>query len=467
MLRPTTPARTGDDGLALCFLFADTGTMPPLMQRMSLTSILTLALATAAPACTDARGDEAAVLARDTTTAIAGGNASNQRTASEPERAPLTEEERRFYQDVSRRAWGYLNANYKASTGFVDATPGWANTTMWDLGGQLLAFLSARELGLIDSVEYDRRIAKGLSTLEKIELYRNVAFNKIYSTKDGSITRDVPGGWSATDIGRLFLALKILSVREPRWAEQAQRIVRRGDLSAIVKDGYLHGEASRTDGRPAGFQEGRIGYEQYVAKGFEAWGAAVGNAANVRTNARAVTVLGVQLLGDRRSQDRLLSEPFILQGLEVGLTGDMRELAGNLLKAQEARFNSTGQVTIVSEDAVAVAPHHFYYYCVYCSGKPFVVNIFRPGEELDAPRWVSTKGAYGWHAIMPNAYTKRATDYVAPALDAQKGWATGVYEGSRKSTETYDVNTAAVMMEIAYFQLRGGKPLIEPGARPR
>jgi hypothetical protein len=62
---------------------------------------------------------------------------------------------------------------------------------------------------------------------------------------------------------------------------------------------------------------------------------------------------------------------------------------------------------------------------------------------------------------MPSDYTKKATDYVAAAKDAKRGWASGVMEGTGASTKTYDVNTAAVLMEIAFFKLRGAKPLME------
>ena len=75
---------------------------------------------------------------------------------------------------------------------------------------------------------------------------------------------------------------------------------------------------------------------------------------------------------------------------------------------------------------------------------------------------MSTKAAFGWHALMPNDYTKKAVDYVAAARDPKKGWASGVMEDTGKSTNSWDVNTAAVLLEIAYYQLRGGKPLIEP-----
>lgn len=367
----------------------------------------------------------------------------------------------KLYREMARHSWSYLDKYYQPATGFVNATPDWYNTTLWDLGGQLLAFQAAKELGLIDANDYVTRTTKTLTTLESAKLFDGVAFNRIYSTRDGSMNQEAGAGWSATDLGRFLLALKILATREPRFATQAERIARRNDFRQIVKDGYLHGRVPGANGKRSEFQEGRIGYEQYVAAGFSQWGADVRNAANLGANAKPVQVMGVSLLADKRAYDRLLSEPFILYGLELGLSGQYRQLAASLLAAQEARFTSTGQVTIASEDAMPVKPHYFYYYCVYCNEKPFVVGVSSPKQTLDGPRWVSTKGAFGWHALMPNAYTARAVEHVQPALDPQRGWATGVFEKTRESTKTWDVNTAVVLMEIAYYQLRGRRPLIE------
>jgi hypothetical protein len=366
-----------------------------------------------------------------------------------------------LYREMARHSWAYLDKYYQPTTGFVNATPDWYNTTLWDLGGQLLAFQAAKELGLMTASDYETRTKKTLATLESAKLFDDVAFNRIYSTRDGSMNQQAGGGWSATDLGRFLLALKILSAREPQFAAQAERIVRRNDFSQIVKGGYLHGRVPAAGGKRTEFQEGRIGYEQYVAAGFSQWGADVRNAANLGANAKPVQVNGVSLLGDKRSFDRLLSEPFILYGLELGLSGQYQQLAASLLRAQEARFNATGQITIASEDAMPVKPHYFYYYCVYCNGKPFVVGVSSPRQTLDGPRWVSTKGAFGWHALMPSAYTAKAIEHVQPALDPARGWATGVFEKTRESTKTWDVNTAVVLMEIAYYQLRGRRPLIE------
>lgn len=389
--------------------------------------------------------------------------AGNAQSASQQGAAAPSNDEK-LYRDLAAASWGYLNRYYQPSTGFVNATPDWFNTTLWDLGGQLLAFHAAKELGLLPREEYEKRTRTTLATLERIKLTDGVAFNRIYSTKDGS-PNDAGAGWSATDLGRFLLALKILAVREPAFAAQAERIARRNDFSKLAKGGYLYGRSIGKNGR-SDFQEGRIGYEQYVAAGFSQWGADVRNAAKFGTNAKPVKVLGVDLVGDKRGYDRLLSEPFILYGLELGLSGEMLSLAQNLLRAQEARFKQTGQVTIVSEDALPTKPYYFHYYCVYCNAKPFVIGVSSPKETFDEPRWVSTKAAFGWHALMPDAYTARAVEYIAPAHDPQRGWATGVFEKTRESTKTWDVNTAIVLMEIAYYQLRGKRPLMEAARAP-
>lgn len=380
-----------------------------------------------------------------------------------PSRPPLSAEDRAFYNDLAKSAFGYLTANYQASTGLVSATPDWANTTMWDVGAQILGFLSAKEVGLITPDEFEHRMSKTLSTLEHMPLYHGVAYAKLYSTRTGRISSEGRAGWSATDLGRFLLALKILAVREPEYADQAARIAHRMDFSKIVQNGYLHGQLIGSDGKPWTFQEGRIGYEQYVASGFSQWGAQVDSALSVRANAEPIDVLGVQVLADKRSQDRLLSEPFILDGLELGLSGDMKTLAQGVLAAQEARYRTTGKMTAVSEDAVGQPPDYFYYFCVLCDRKPFVVETAE-GHAVSSPHWVSTKAALGWQAILPDDYTRKLSSYVAAAHDPKRGWASGVYEGSNSSTNTYDVNSSSVLLEIAAFELAGGRPLISPTA---
>jgi hypothetical protein len=62
---------------------------------------------------------------------------------------------------------------------------------------------------------------------------------------------------------------------------------------------------------------------------------------------------------------------------------------------------------------------------------------------------------------VPTAYTDAAMRALAPARSPDK-WASGVYEGSGKSTGNASVNTAAVILEAALVGLNGG-PLLRDG----
>src|SRR5436309_3136811 len=59
----------------------------------------------------------------------------------------LTPEQRKTYLDAAALAWKYFDKNTSPTTGLTSATPNWLNTTLWDIGAELLATYSAKELG--------------------------------------------------------------------------------------------------------------------------------------------------------------------------------------------------------------------------------------------------------------------------------------------------------------------------------
>jgi hypothetical protein len=183
-------------------------------------------------------------------------------------------------------------------------------------------------------------------------------------------------------------------------------------------------------------------------------------ALDLNTHSQPLTVMGIDLLRDSRGLDRLTSEPFVLLGLEVGWSPDEAALARNLLAVQEERYRRTKIITIASEDAVGIAPHFFYYYCIFCSGRSFVVETASPGRPLSSPKWVSTKATIAWHALLPSDYTAMAMRRIAPAR-ASVGWSSGVMERGGVPTRSYDINTAAVILEAAAYR-KLGRPLLPP-----
>ncbi|MGQ0561209.1 MAG: DUF3131 domain-containing protein [Gemmatimonadota bacterium] len=401
---------------------------------------------------------------RDGTALREGATGLRGKTA--PSRVEL-ENENAFFAAAATAAFKQFNGLWRPKTGLAAATPAYEKLTPWDIGSVLAANFSAHRLGLLADEEYAKRMAATLRTLKTMPLYRRAVFHKMYFSNTGRMVSRRGGvttvgyGWSATDLGRLLNWLRIIAENEPRFRAAAERVARRIEFSETVKDGYMWGGLLGTRGKLWRFQEGRIGYEQYAAAGYDYWGARVHNALDLQKHARPTQVLGVPLLADTRGLDRLNSEPFILMGMELGFTPGMEELAHNVLAAQKARYDQTGKLTMVSEDAVSIPPYYFYYYCVLCNGRAFTVDVAETGKHLDGPRWLSTKAAFGYHALFGTAYTRRVLETVAQARTG-RGWSSGVFEGSHEPTNTHDVNTAAIVLEAALYR-ELGRPLLEAG----
>jgi hypothetical protein len=205
-----------------------------------------------------------------------------------------------------------------------------------------------------------------------------------------------------------------------------------------------------------------MGYEQYAAAGLALWGFRADKALDARLNALPVDVLGVPIVTDKRGDERVTSEPYIMMGMETGwYSPELREQAWRVLAVQEARYKTTGTITMASEDALPDPPYYFYYYNIYRQGRAFTVDAPAGQGYVDSPRWISSKAAFAWHALLPSPYTLIALQAVQPAAITGRGWGAGVYEGTLKPTGDASLNTAALILEAAVYNLRG-HPFIAP-----
>lgn len=375
----------------------------------------------------------------------------------------VDETEQRMLDASARSAWSYVRRNYSATTGLVRALDSWEYVTVWDIASALASYYSARGLGLIDESEYRRRMDRALATLATMPLYQNNVFGRQYASRTGRMVdraqkaAAVGYGWSAIDMGRLLVWMKIVEQSDPTAAPGIRAIRGRLDLSRLVKDGLLQG--ANTDlkfDNHYEYQEGRIGYEQYAAEALALWGVRAERALDFRANGRPVSVFGVDVLADARGDDLLTSEPFVMAGMELGWTNQTwSEQARGMLDAQRQRYEQTKRMTMLSEDAVPLRPAFFYYYLLHRNGKDFVVAAPGGATSASYPRWVSAKAAFGWHALFPSDYTLAAVKAVQPAGSSGRGWTAGVYEQSRRPTPSQNLNTAAVVLEAVYFIKRG------------
>jgi uncharacterized protein DUF3131 len=393
-----------------------------------------------------------------------GQTGAPQAPVQQPVTSPaLTAQEQQLYMNAARTSWNLVQSIYYPSTGLAKAHRTYDYVTLWDIAGAIAAHYVAHELGFINDATYDAHIQKALVTLSTVDLFDRAAFNRIYDSRTGRMVDNagklsaVGAGWSSTDIGRLLIWLRILAVKQPKYAPLANQIVRRLDMSKVLSGGYLRGmDVDPKTGSRDDFIETEMGYQQYAAAGFAMWGAKIApEALDVEENASVINIMGVRLRVDSRGNDRVMSEPYIMTGLELGYRSPaMRQQAQRVLDAQMARYQKTGIVTLVTEDAMPDPPYYFYYYSVYHRGKTFTIE--GPGDKLyvEKPRWVSTKAAFGWNAVLPNSYTQLALRTVQPA-GFPTGWGSGVYEGTAKPAAVASLNTAALIMESALVKIRG------------
>lgn len=392
------------------------------------------------------------------------GGTSDEQLAHLARASLVFQEDRRLYTDAAATAWAYVDRHYRPSTGLIEPTSGYRYATVWDIASGLSALYAAHELKLLSTADYNLRVSKALDTLTTAALFDEGGFNKLYSTTTGQMV-GTDGratsrgfGWSALDIGRLLVWLKIVAEHQPQHRDAATKIVSRLAMDRIVTGGYLYGEDLDQAGAVRRYQEGRIGYEQYAAHGFALWGASPVRALRLHENSIPITIMDVPLPVDIRGGDRLTSDPLVLMGLELGWDMETEQVALQFLRVQEARYRNTGLVTLTGEDAVDIAPHFFYYYCAYTNGKAFGIDVQDRRAVVDGPRWVSAKAAFAWHVLRPSAYTDLTVQAVSRARGAA-GWSSGVYEGSHAPTGAPNINTAAVILTAALVHAHGGPVL--------
>lgn len=381
---------------------------------------------------------------------------------------PLTPEEETY----ARTAWQYFLNNYQEATGFTNSTGGYPSGTLWDMGNYLMALNAARWMNLIDQGEFDQKLNKFLSSLAALMLFEDSLPNKVYNAADGAMVdySNHPSergiGWSALDIGRILAAFHVLRTCHPQYADWLKSIIDRWAVERSVQDGYMFGATVLEDGQTLPVQEGRLGYEEYAARGYQLWNFEVPKALSL-VPFKMVEIYGVQIPVDTRNyQDTnannyVVSESYILDGIEFGFLGNqMRDHAARVFEVQKRRYQATGQLTAVTEDNID-GPPYFLYNTVFSNGVAWA-TITEKNELHPDKRSISTKAAFGWRYIFPDDPYAQQLFEVAKGLMSPDGggFFAGLYEETNEPNRALTGNTNGLIMEILYYKARGNRPLI-------
>ncbi|MEM0978048.1 MAG: DUF3131 domain-containing protein [Pseudomonadota bacterium] len=367
--------------------------------------------------------------------------------------------------EAARIAWRYFETFTNPATGLSNSVETFPSGTMWDQGSYLMAILAAYRLGLITGDTARNRTARVLQALRDIPLVDAQLPNKVYSTNTLEMTfyNNAPTktglGWSALDMGRISTALHAVSRQFPDFADEVIGVQNRWAVTRLVQNGELWGTSRTTGGVLEDLQEGRLGYEEYGARGLALLGLNAGRAADWRSFAQVINIDGTALLADRRDKKNsngsnyVLSEPFLLTAFEFGLDPDTELLAGALYLAQERRAKQTGILTAVTEDNINQDPF-FLYYSAYANGETWV-PINPAGDPFPELATVSTKAAFGWHALYRTEYTQQLMDYIGTTQHPEKGWQSGRYEVSGAINDVATANTNAMVLLSLHYRAFG------------
>ena len=372
-------------------------------------------------------------------------------------------------------AWKYFENNYNADTGLVNSANEYPASTLWDTSSYLLGLIAAYRLEIVDQDQFDARVSALLDTLAKMDLFDSQLPNKSYNTKTVRMVtynneiseRGI--GWSAIDIGRFMVPMNVLVWQYPQFTAQVNDVLAHWDLSAMVVSAELMGADLDEAGNTIYLQEGRLGYEEYASKSMSLVGFDVSRALDYELYLDFEDILGVNVGVDIRSPEKfgalnyVVSEPYILDGLEFGWDRHSRELANRIYKVQQNRYEDTGVLTAVSEDNIDQAPY-FVYNTVFADGKQWN-TVTESGEDASQFRTLSTKAVFGLHVLFNTEYTALMMDNIKDNHDPDKGWYSGIYEETGLANKAITANTNGIILEALYY-IKFGPFITQTGDAP-
>lgn len=365
--------------------------------------------------------------------------------------------------EVAHRAWRYLIASREPATGLYDSVIHYPATTMWDVGSSMAALVAAERLDLLSPTSFRLQMQQLLNSLAKMPLYNHELPNREYNVRTlimldhRSLPSETGSGWSALDVARVLIWMRIVSIWYPEMKPICERIVARWDFRRL----RLNGEANGTlveNGKEYIRQEGRLGYEQYAAKGFGLWGIHLPKA-SAYAHSKPVSILGVDLSQDDRAHSFLTGEPFFLAQMEMGSIDPVfDELSSAVFSVEKRRWEETGVLTAISEDSVSLEPWFVYntilyngteWECVSAGGKPY--------PKL---KGLSTKAAFAYAALTDDSYGLKLEQVAETLVHPLYGFYAGKYDQGGINS-SLNLNTNAIVLEAMLYRKRGRRAFLQ------
>ena len=391
-----------------------------------------------------------------------------------PRRGFLNEREMR----AAEVAWHYFEKFTQETTGLANSVGNYPSTTLWDTASYIAGATAAYELCLIEKPEFDRRMTQLFTTVKRLDLFRSEMPNKVYHTKTGDkvdyTNKAGEIGFSALDIGRFLVWMRIVKNRYPHLGNTIDSVLLKWDFSnTISEEGLLYGAyVDKESGETVYAQEGRLGYEEYAAKGFALWGFRPVLAHRAEPFLTAA-IFGISVPYDGRdprifhSQNYVVTESYLQDGLELGFDlphddsspdwlhsdGWRAEFADRIYEVQENRWRRTGFMTARSEHNVK-GPPYFTYDTIFSDGYPW--NTVTPrGDYTPDHAAVASKAALGLWALWDTEYTDVLYDAIIELYDPENGMYEGLYERGQGRVAIYTANNNGIILTSLLHKVQG------------
>ena len=375
-------------------------------------------------------------------------------------------------------AWHYFEQFTQESTGLVNSVGNYPSTTLWDTASYMAGLVSAYELCLIEKPEFDRRITQLLTTIKGLDLFRKEMPNKVYHTKTGAkvdyTNKPSEIGFSVLDIGRFLVWMRIYKNRYPYLANTIDSVLLKWDFRNVIDDeGLMFGAyVDKETDETVYAQEGRLGYEEYAAKGFALWGFRPRLAHRAEPFLTA-SIFGIQVPYDGRdprifhSQNYVVTESYLQDGLELGFdlphddsspewvhTDEWRaEFADRIYQVQENRWRQTGFMTARSEHNVK-GPPYFTYDTIFSDGYPW--NTVTPrGDYVPDHSAVAAKAALGLWSLWETEYTDVLYEAMIELYDPENGMYEGLYERGQGRVSIFTANNNGIILTALLYKVQG------------
>ncbi|WP_313824662.1 DUF3131 domain-containing protein [Leclercia sp.] len=380
-------------------------------------------------------------------------------------------------QEWAHIAWRYFENNTQPQTGLVNGSDKQPRVTLWQMGDTLIALLAARELGLVKEAEFDARLTRLLGTLNRLTLTDSRTPGRLYSSRTATPIdfsgKPAKSGWSAKDMARLMLALRLTAERAPQYREYLDKIVLRWNFCPVMdSEGELR-SASMQDGQPVVRDELRLGESEYAASAFRLWGFPVGKALmppsrNVIINQRS---LAVDARDPRTTwQPSLLTTlPAMLPGLEFGwqppglpseLQKTLRDRAEGVWLSQKTRWERDKVLTARADFYLSQAPWHVED-TVWGNGYAWN-TLGDDGRYYPRLAQVTTKAVFVLWTLWETEYTGALMAVTTHLNNPQQGWFEGRVEATGDINPTLTLSTNAMVLEALLYKHNAG-PLFKNG----